>query len=183
MPVHDLIVHPRDNELVVATHGRSIWISDVKAIQSLKDYQDKDLALLPMDEIKFNSSWNSRPSRWFTTSKDEQLSSFNIWSAGDKQATIHVLDSDDQTLFDSTINLTKGLNIWHWNNKLNIEKALAAEELKNKDADKPLNKSLTPISEGLRLGHDIYIQKGKYKLRISSGESEATIGVKTACKI
>ncbi|HLA99749.1 MAG TPA: sialidase, partial [Bacteroidota bacterium] len=26
--VHDLVVHPRDNDLVVATHGRGIWIVD-----------------------------------------------------------------------------------------------------------------------------------------------------------
>jgi len=26
--VHDIVVHPRDNDLIVATHGRSIWIFD-----------------------------------------------------------------------------------------------------------------------------------------------------------
>ena len=28
VPVHDLAIHPRDNELVAATHGRSFWILD-----------------------------------------------------------------------------------------------------------------------------------------------------------
>ena len=28
VPVHDLLVHPRDNDLVLATHGRGIWIVD-----------------------------------------------------------------------------------------------------------------------------------------------------------
>jgi len=28
VPVHDMVVHPRDNDLVVATHGRGIWIID-----------------------------------------------------------------------------------------------------------------------------------------------------------
>lgn len=32
--VHDIIVHPRDNDLIVATHGRSIWVfDDATAIQ------------------------------------------------------------------------------------------------------------------------------------------------------
>ncbi|MBN1274025.1 MAG: hypothetical protein JXB26_17315 [Candidatus Aminicenantes bacterium] len=34
--VHDLVIHPRDNDLVAATHGRGIWVlksSDVAAIQ------------------------------------------------------------------------------------------------------------------------------------------------------
>src|SRR5205814_2322177 len=33
--VHDLLVHPRDRELVVATHGRGIWIVDVAPLQEL----------------------------------------------------------------------------------------------------------------------------------------------------
>jgi photosystem II stability/assembly factor-like uncharacterized protein len=34
-PVHDLRVHPRDRELIVATHGRSIWIVDVAPLQQV----------------------------------------------------------------------------------------------------------------------------------------------------
>ena len=32
--VYDLVVHPRDHELVIGTHGRSIFVLDVKSIQS-----------------------------------------------------------------------------------------------------------------------------------------------------
>jgi len=32
--VHDLIVHPRENELVIGTHGRSVFILDVENIRS-----------------------------------------------------------------------------------------------------------------------------------------------------
>jgi hypothetical protein len=35
VPVHDLKVHPRDRELIVATHGRSLWIIDVAPLQQL----------------------------------------------------------------------------------------------------------------------------------------------------
>jgi photosystem II stability/assembly factor-like uncharacterized protein len=35
VPVHDLLVHPRDGELVIATHGRALWIMDVKPLQEL----------------------------------------------------------------------------------------------------------------------------------------------------
>jgi photosystem II stability/assembly factor-like uncharacterized protein len=34
-PVHDLVVHPRDRELVVATHGRSLYVIDVAPLQDL----------------------------------------------------------------------------------------------------------------------------------------------------
>jgi photosystem II stability/assembly factor-like uncharacterized protein len=35
-PVYDLVVHPRDGELVAGTHGRSIYVMDIKPIQDLQ---------------------------------------------------------------------------------------------------------------------------------------------------
>jgi photosystem II stability/assembly factor-like uncharacterized protein len=35
VPVHDLVVHPRDNEIVVGTHGRSIYIAKLEGVQGL----------------------------------------------------------------------------------------------------------------------------------------------------
>ncbi|MHB1313093.1 MAG: WD40/YVTN/BNR-like repeat-containing protein, partial [Gemmatimonadaceae bacterium] len=35
VPVYDLQVHPRDHELIAATHGRSLWIVDVTPLQQL----------------------------------------------------------------------------------------------------------------------------------------------------
>ncbi len=33
VPVHDLVVHPREHELVVATHGRGLYVIDVAPLQ------------------------------------------------------------------------------------------------------------------------------------------------------
>jgi photosystem II stability/assembly factor-like uncharacterized protein len=35
VPVNDLKIHPRDRELIAATHGRSIWVVDIAALQQL----------------------------------------------------------------------------------------------------------------------------------------------------
>jgi len=32
-PVHDLVVHPREGEIVIGTHGRSIWVADLAAVR------------------------------------------------------------------------------------------------------------------------------------------------------
>ncbi len=34
-PVGDLIVHPRDGDLIAATHGRSFWVMDISPLQEL----------------------------------------------------------------------------------------------------------------------------------------------------
>jgi hypothetical protein len=37
VPVHDLEIHPRDRELIAATHGRSIWIVDVAPLEQMNN--------------------------------------------------------------------------------------------------------------------------------------------------
>ena len=32
VPVYDLKIHPRDHELIAATHGRGFWIVDISAL-------------------------------------------------------------------------------------------------------------------------------------------------------
>jgi photosystem II stability/assembly factor-like uncharacterized protein len=37
VPVHDLQIHPRDQELIAGTHGSSIWIVDIAALEETND--------------------------------------------------------------------------------------------------------------------------------------------------
>ena len=172
VPVHDLIVHPRDNELVVATHGRSVWVTDVSFIQEYESYKDKELHIIKPEEITFSASWSSAPSRWYNDGEPDQAS-FKIWSNSEQSVHVEIQDENEQAIYTNQAHLHKGLNLITWDYKLNQELALVAEEFKNKDKEQPLNKSLTPISEALRLGHGAYIPKGKYKLIVGGSESNA----------
>jgi len=37
VPVHDLKIHPRDHDIIAATHGRGIWVADVSVLQQFSD--------------------------------------------------------------------------------------------------------------------------------------------------
>ena len=40
VPIHEIVFHPRDNDMIVATHGRSIWIlDDATPVQHLQEAQ------------------------------------------------------------------------------------------------------------------------------------------------
>jgi len=173
VPVHDLVIHPRENEIVVATHGRSIWVADVSALQDFNSFNDKPLAILKTKDIKLKNSWNSKPSRWFNFSTPK-MSEYQIWSDSAKTVKLEIKDENEQILLSSQVELNKGLNFWNWDHKVNTELALKAEDFKNKDEEKPLNKSLTPVSESVRLGHDSYIQKGKYTLNLTHNDDTQT---------
>ncbi len=47
LPFNDLVIHPRDNDLVLGTHGRGIWILDnLNALQELSPEKLKEEAVL-----------------------------------------------------------------------------------------------------------------------------------------
>lgn len=53
--VHDLVIHPRENELVAATHGRGIYVTDISPLQEM-DYEllKKEMHLFQIqDEIQW----------------------------------------------------------------------------------------------------------------------------------
>ena len=50
VPVHDLVIHGRDHDLVLGTHGRSFWVADVQHIKALNDeILAKDLYVFSID--------------------------------------------------------------------------------------------------------------------------------------
>ncbi len=46
VPVHDLQIHPRDGELIAATHGRGIWIVDINPLEQWGDTVTTQVAYL-----------------------------------------------------------------------------------------------------------------------------------------
>jgi len=58
VPVHDLKIHPRDHELIAATHGRGIWIADVSGLEQLNDsvYAKGTYLLTPKTAYAFGNS-------------------------------------------------------------------------------------------------------------------------------
>ncbi len=59
--VHEVAIHPTNGEIVLATHGRSLWACDVSALRSLKpEHVTKKIALHdPKDVLR----WRAAPGR------------------------------------------------------------------------------------------------------------------------
>ncbi len=58
VPVHDLEIHPRDHELIAATHGRSIWIVDIAPLQQLATVRlaDEPVLFAPAAGLEFGDA-------------------------------------------------------------------------------------------------------------------------------
>jgi photosystem II stability/assembly factor-like uncharacterized protein len=58
--VHDLLIHPRENDLVVATHGRGLFVTDVSPLQEMKDkFWEEDVYLF---DVEPKIQWTPRRS-------------------------------------------------------------------------------------------------------------------------
>ncbi|TDR23654.1 WD40/YVTN/BNR-like repeat-containing protein [Marinicella litoralis] len=189
VPVHDLIVHPRENELVLGTHGRSVFVADIKPIQNLTDeVKAADIHVYPMAEISEKRRWDSKGFPWGYTDSLEDKEVVYVWSKSAGDAQLQIKNTAGSVYFSDEITLSQGLNQWHWDYKVDEALAIEAEAAMNAQSqqqepadeangdetpaaeDQPLNKSKMPYAESKRLGHDSYIEPGKYILQITQGD-------------
>ena len=112
VPVHDLIVHPRERELVAGTHGRSVWVLDALPIQDLSDdVRDSDLYVFNLEPITFSRGWQSRRSRWYYRPGDAPHQNIPFWVDSDGRAQWSVLDSDGNALRTGELDVVRGLEL------------------------------------------------------------------------
>lgn len=188
VPVHDLVIHPRERELVVGTHGRSIWILDVLPIQDLAEAGDNvDLKLFYVDDVKASRRWRSQRSRWFYDPEYAPGSAIKFWSAKAAAVSIEIMDENASVVRRLEHEATGGMNAFEWDlrvdealaleaESVSFEKAAAAEE--DLSGKTEVNLSKTPYAESVRLGHDLYAIPGKYTIRISQGDLSDEVELK-----
>lgn len=63
VPVDDILIHPRENDLILATHGRSIWImDDITALEQMNDtVLGSDIHLFDPRRSVMWRMWNNKP--------------------------------------------------------------------------------------------------------------------------
>lgn len=63
VPVDDILIHPRENDLILATHGRSIWImDDITALEQMNDtVLASDIHLFDLRRSVMWRTWSNKP--------------------------------------------------------------------------------------------------------------------------
>src|SRR5213079_1312285 len=86
--VDDILIHPRDRDLIIATHGRSIWIcDDISALEQMKPGSSTDLTLF---EPRPAVLWKNDPqaqrhaaNREFKAKNPQGGTAITIWAKSD----------------------------------------------------------------------------------------------------
>ena len=135
--VHDLVIHTRDKELVVGTHGRSFYVADVQHLQQMNpDISTKQLHAFEIKKKFWSSRWGSSWSQWAKPSVPELSIPYFASKPGNMMITVKA--KDGKTLKNITHKTEKGLNYFVYDCSVEAsavkayEKALNAEHKEGK---------------------------------------------------
>ena len=120
--VDDILVHPRDNDLIVATHGRSVWIADdISPLQQLtQTVRDADAHLF---DIRPAVMWlndqqagqQTGGQKYFAGENPDRGASIHYFLKSPGEVKLAIADGTGKTIRTLTSQGKAGLNRVMWN--------------------------------------------------------------------
>ncbi|MAU71043.1 MAG: glycosyl hydrolase [Pseudozobellia sp.] len=164
--IHDLVIQPKAKHLLVGTHGRSIYLADIRHIQQMTpEVLSKDLFVFDLDTISHSSDWGNSPSPWSRASTPGLDIGFYSKSEGAVKAEIQTLKG--VSISSTEFMADKGLNILSFDVAFTVEGKKAF-----------LKKNKTKLIEAKN--GKTYLPKGSYKviLKKIASDSEQVFQIK-----
>ena len=159
--VHDLVIQTKANELIVGTHGRSIYKTDISKMQALNDTViAKPMHLFKIADQNKSNTWGKKDYAW--DKPNEPSTDIWFYVNQDKEVVLTIENQKKTILFTQSIEAKKGLNKIAYNNS--ISKTEAENWCKN-------NKTIK-IPEAENKKH--YLPVSKYTVIVQSKLNKET---------
>lgn len=171
-PVHDLAIHPRDSDIVLGTHGRSVWVASVKLLQGLTpEIRSKEVYLYPVPEMTASRSWGyARPPAWSAEQPQEPEVRITFWLKRGGPAEILLKDSSGAVLKRKEVaGADNGFNFASIGLMLEPGKPIPPEGMEWKP--KSAVEALQDPFENLR---PKFLTPGEYMVEVHSGGASAS---------
>lgn len=149
--VHDLVIQPDKNHLLLGTHGRSIYKVDLQYIQQLPEVIGKSLHLFPISDIDHNDRWGQIRNVWSEPLKPKQT--FVVFSDQEKSVDMHIATKKGVEVYRTSLDLQIGLNYLTYDLTIH-EENIRAYQRKHREVQTADNGSY-------------YLPKGSYHLHLS----------------
>ena len=169
VPVHDIVVQERDKHLLIGSHGRSIYLNDLKPLYALYASMGDKLQLVDIPNIKYRPNVGNRRSS-FSSYGSNNVDIFFVSPAA-QNVTLELLNAENKTVFSHSVKAHKGINLYKYDTSIDHDKISV------------YNKSRTDnkadVSKQAQNG-SYYLQSGKYTIVVSAGNrrSEKTLEIK-----
>ena len=158
--VHDVVIQKKARDLVVGTHGRSIYKVNLEHMQQLTDkVVAENVHIFEVNKIKKSKDWGNSWSSWAKATDPKAT----IWfySNTDSEVVLQVENSLKEVILSQKVQAVKGLNKYVYDlavPKEIVEKAVAKDKKLKWESAKN-GKYYLPVSI-----NKISIQKGKEKV-------------------
>lgn len=113
---YDMIVHPRDLELVIGTHGRSIYVMDVKPLHTIASRLNEPITAIPPETVRSSRRWGFKSVEYRDRIMPEVQLMYYVGSKnGVREIDIEVTNSDGEVVSSLTASGSYGFNTYSWN--------------------------------------------------------------------
>ena len=105
--VHDLFVQERDNDLLIGTHGRSIYQLELEPIQALESLVRQQVSVVQPKAVKNRKNWGTKYRVW-----SEAITpnfSWMFYAANPTTGKWQLTSEKDVVVYEEDIELTTGL--------------------------------------------------------------------------
>ena len=107
--VHDLVVQPEANDLVLGTHGRSIYIANIAVLQQWNaSKSNQPVTLFDIDTIRHSSRWGNAYNSW--SNPFEPKVTFKLYAQNSAAQSIKILSEKGAVLNEIKADVEKGFN-------------------------------------------------------------------------
>lgn len=153
--VHDLVIQSTAKDLVIGTHGRSIYKANIAALQEYNNVKSKALEVFEIPKVSHSSRWGSSWGQWYDAFEPEV--EFSYYSSSENTVIIELLSDDKKTtLAKFTSEANKGFN--YFNYDLTVSEKIVNSYFKKKDIK--IEKAKNDV---------YYLPKGTYIVKVSTG--------------
>ncbi|MFC7445890.1 Glycosyl hydrolase, BNR repeat precursor [Mesoflavibacter sp. HG96] len=153
--VHDLVIQKETNDLLIATHGRSIYKTNMSNIQKFNQDENasQEILIFDIQNIRHSSRWGTSWSKW----QDANTPNLEIqlYSAKQQEVTVEILSENNSVLNTFNVKLDKGFNALNYG--LNLSEK-GKKQLQKDRTDLVLQKANNGI---------FYLPKGDYVVKIN----------------
>ena len=155
--IHDLVIHEGTNELVIGTHGRSIYKIELDLFSKYLESKVNEniLSLLNSEDIRFSNSWGKKII--YSNQNLSQKLVVDLFSSKNGNFEFQVLNENYKTLYKGNFNVDHGFN--KVKIPIVIDKKFSSNYLKK------IGLVLEKSDDGNR-----YLIKGKYILKVDNQE-------------
>ncbi|MDZ7773800.1 MAG: hypothetical protein U5K31_13830, partial [Balneolaceae bacterium] len=111
-----MLVHPRDLDLVVGTHGRSIYVSDVEPIHTVSEHLEDEIFVFEPESVEHDGDWGEQDVGYEPPEMPSTEWMYWVGNEGAEgdQVTITVADSTGSAVAEITDTANYGFNRYSW---------------------------------------------------------------------